>query len=142
MSYNPNLSFYVLGPYNQLSRIQGIVGKRGQNVVVKMKTKVNTTKYEFDYVYSLDKDTLINDADKGYIKAKDLTRSKSKILNAMNGRQSLDVEHRYRTEMFYDLILEAGKDKEIYPWFDANHNCWVSPNYTIPKNLFGKDILT
>lgn len=59
----------------------------------------------------------------------------------MWGRKKLKVDHRYRTEYFYDLILEGQKTNTFIPWFDAMHNCWLSPDYSNPKNLRGTEIL-
>lgn len=141
MTHHPNLSFYVLGPYNLLYRIQGIVGKRDQNVIVQLEQFINSKKYQYEYTYSLSRDTLVNDADKGYIPAAKLTRDKNKILNLMYGRKKLKVDHRYRTENFYDLILQGHLINGRNPWIDAMHNCWVSPDYSNPKNLQGLEII-
>lgn len=141
MLYNPNMSLYVLGPYNMLQRIQGVVSKRDQNVIIQMEQVINSKKYDYEYTYSVSRDTLINEADKGYIAARKLTRNKSKILNAMWGRKKLNVDHRYRTEVFYDMILEGYKVNNMIPWFDAMHNCWVTPDYSKISNLKGLDII-
>lgn len=141
MAYNPNMSFFVLGPYNMLHRIQGLVGKRDQNVILQMSKFTNTKKYEFEYVYSVSKNTLVNEAEKGWIPAKKLFTETSKIVNVMHGRKKLTVDHRYRTEYFYDLILEGAIVNKRIPWFDALHNCWLSPDYSNPKNLRGLEII-
>ena len=85
MTYNPNMSFYVLGPYNVLNRIHGIVSKRDQNVILQMEQFGHSSKYKYEFVYSVARDTLVNEADKGYIPAKKLTTQKSKIMNMMWG---------------------------------------------------------
>jgi hypothetical protein len=141
ITHNPNLSLYVLGPYNVLYRIHGIVSKKGQNVIVQMEHFVNSTKYDYEYTYSLDRDTMVDEADKGYIPARKLLTEKSKILNAMHGRKKLKVHHRYRSETFYDIMLEGHCVNGVFPWFDAMHNCWASPDYSNPKNLRGLDII-
>ncbi len=141
MSYHPNVSLYVPGPYGMLYRIHGLVSKRDQNVILQMEAITNTKKYVHEYTYSVARDTLVNEADKGYIPAKKLTMSKSKILNAMYGRKKLSVDHRYRTETFYDLVLEGKTTNGRFPWFDAHHNCWVSPDYSVAKNLQDLDIV-
>lgn len=43
----------------------------------------HSSKYKYEFVYSVARDTLVNDADKGYIPAKKLTTQKSKIMNMM-----------------------------------------------------------
>ncbi len=139
MTQNPNLSFYVLGPFNRLMRIQGIVSKRGQNIVVGMSQGVNTSKYDYEFYYSLDADTLINESERGFIPAKNLKKEKSKIKNLLWGNRPLKVEHRYNNETFYDLVLE-GPDKNN-AWFDALHNAWAGVDYSNPINLKGKDII-
>lgn len=141
MTYNPNMSFYVLGPYNVLNRIHGIVSKRDQNVILQMEQFGHSSKYKYEFVYSVARDTLVNEADKGYIPAKKLTTQKSKIMNMMWGRKKLTVDHRYITEVFYDLILEGPSTNGRIPWFDAMHNCWLAPDYSNPKNLRGLDII-
>lgn len=141
MSYHPNVSLYVAGPYNLLYRIHGIVSKRDQNVILQMEAITNTKKYVNEYTYSVARDTLVNEADAGYIPAKKLSMSKSKILNVMYGRKKLSVDHRYRTETFYDLILDGQSTNGRFPWFDAHHNCWASPDYSVAKNLQGLDIV-
>lgn len=141
MTYNPNMSFYILGPYNMLYRIHGVVSKRDQNVILQMEQVINSKKYQHEYNYSVARDTLVHEADKGYIPAKRLTPNTSKIMNAMWGRKKLTVEHRYRTETFYDLILQGHATNGKFPWFDAMHNCWLSPDYSDPKNLHGVEIV-
>lgn len=138
----PNLSFYVMGPYNKLMRIQGIVGERQENVIIKMENfKKQGTKYKFEYVYSVGKDTLINESRRGFIKAKDLEMKKSNIANLMYGNVHLDVDHRYTSEYMYDLILEGKMEGSKYIWVDAFHNTFLSPDYSNPKNLIGKEII-
>ena len=141
MTHNPNLSLYVLGPFNMLYRIHGIVSKRDQNVIIQMEKVINSEKYDYEFTYSVAKDTCVNDADKGFVPAKKLSSNKSKILNAMWGRKKVTVDHRYRTETFYDLILEGKSTNGKFPWFDALHNCWVSPDYSNLKNLKDVEVL-
>lgn len=141
MSHHPNISLYVAGPYNLLYRIHGVVSKRDQNIIIQVESNTNTKKYVHEYTYSVARDTLVHEADKGYIVAKKLTTNKSKILNAMYGRKKLTVDHRYRTETFYDLVLEGHSTNGRFPWFDAHHNCWLSPDYSVAKNLQGLDIV-
>ncbi len=141
MQYNPNVSLFVLGPYNMLHRIQGLVGKRDQNVILQMDQIVKSKKYKYEYIYSVAKDTLVNEATQGWIPAKKLTIETSKIINTMHGRKKLTVDHRYRTEYFYDLILEGCITNKRIPWFDAMHNCWLSPDYSLPRNLRGLEII-
>ena len=141
MSHHPNMSLYVMGPYDALYRIHGVVSKRDQNVILQMESITNTKKYVHEYTYSVARDTMVNEADKGFIPAKKLTMGKSKILNAMWGRKKLTVDHRYRTETFYDLVLDGHQTNGRYPWFDAMHNCWISPDYSNAKNLMNVDIV-
>jgi len=141
MSYNPNMSLYVLGPYNLLYRIQGLVSKRDQNVLIQMDSSVNSKKSKYEFIYSVARDTLVNEADKGFIPATKLTRSKSTIQNSMWGRKKIIVEHRYRTETFFDLILDGHIINGKLPWYDAFHNCWLSKDYSNLKNLNGLDII-
>jgi len=141
LASNPNLSFYVIGPYNLLSRIQGIVSKRDQNVIIKM-TPINRTKNRtFDFVYSVSKDTLVNEAREGFVYAKDLTPNNSFISNGLKGSRHIQVERRLNSEIFFDLILEGKTFKGYLPWFDAKHNCWLTPDYSNPKNLKDVDIV-
>ena len=62
-------------------------------------------------------------------------------MNMMWGRKKLTVDHRYITEVFYDLILEGPITNGRIPWFDAMHNCWLAADYSNPKNLRGLDII-
>lgn len=140
LTNNPNLSFYVLGPYNILSRIHGIVSKRDQNVIIKM-VRAKQSKSKFEFVYSVSKDTLVNEADKGFIYASDLTPNKSIISNATIGRRKIKVEKRFNSEIFYDLILDGKTFRGYSPWFDAQHSCWLTPDYSKPKNLRGLFII-
>jgi hypothetical protein len=141
MKSNPNMGFYVLGPYNRLMRVQGVVGKRGDNVVVAMEQVAHSKKYKYEYVYSVDKDTKFFVNEKGFIPAKDLTMQKSKLKNMLWGNRPTRVEHRYNTEFFYDLVLEGKTTDGVFPWFDAHHNVFVAPDYSNPNNLIGKDII-
>lgn len=142
MTNNPNLGLYVLGPNNNLYRIQGLVGKRDQNVIIQMENFSNVRKKnKYEFVYSVSRDTLVYDADKGFIKASKLTRDKSKIVNMQYGRKKITVEHRYRSEMFYDLILEGKKTNNGYSWYDAYHNMWCTPDYSKIKNLENIEII-
>jgi len=140
LSNNPNLSFYVLGPYNILSRIHGLVTKRDQNVILKM-IRAKQSKSKFEFVYSVSKDTWVNEADKGFIHAENLTPNKSKISNGIIGQRRLRVEKRFNSEIFYDMILDGKTFRGYSPWFDAHHNCWLTPDYSKPKNLRGLDII-
>lgn len=139
MTANPNLSFFVIGPFNRLMRIQGIVGKRGENIIMSMEQPANSSKYKYEFTYSVDKDTLVFINQKGFIPAKKLTTNKSKIKNLMWGNKPLLVDHRYNSEYFYDLVLE-GPDKNN-SWFDAHHNVWVGKDYMDSDNLKGLDII-
>jgi hypothetical protein len=102
---------------------------------------INSAKYQYEIVYSISRDTLVNEADKGFIPAKKLTTKKSKIANLMWGRKALNVEHRYKTEMMYDLVLEGLMVNNVMPWYDAYHNCWIGKDYSNLKNLRGLDII-
>lgn len=139
MTSNPNMSFYVLGPYNRLMRIQGIVGKRCENIIISMEQPVNSKKYKYEFTYSVDKNTLVFESDKGFIPAKKLTTKKSKFKNLLWGNRPMLVDHRYNSEYMYDLVLE-GPDKNN-SWFDAHHNVWVGKDYTDHANLKGVDIV-
>lgn len=139
MKSNPNMGFYVLGPYNRLMRIQGIVGQRCDNIIMSMEQPVNSTKYKYEFTYSVDKDTLVYESEKGFIPARELTKQKSKLNNMLWGNRPLKVDHRYNSEYMYDLILEG--PEQINSWFDAHHNVFVSKDYTDSNNLIGKDII-
>jgi hypothetical protein len=55
MTHNPNLSLYVLGPFNMLYRIHGVVSKRDQNVIIQMEKVINSEKYDYEFTYSASK---------------------------------------------------------------------------------------
>lgn len=141
MRSNPNISFYVLGPYNRLMRIHGIVGQRGDNVIVAMEQVVNSKKYKYEYVYSVDKNTKFFVNEKGFVAAKDLTMQKSKLKNMLWGNRPTKVDHRYNSEFFYDLVLDGQHVGGFYSWFDAFHNVFLSPDYSNLNTLIGKDII-
>lgn len=142
LTYHPNIGVYVLGPYNLLYRVQGLVSRRSKNILIRLETfKPNSSRYKIQFVYSVSKDTLVNEINKGYIPASKLKREGSNIHNMMYGRKKIIVDHRYRTDTFYDLILEGHMINGRIPWIDAHHTCWVAPNYSNPKNLKGLDII-
>lgn len=138
MSYNPNLAFYVLGPYNRLIRIHGVVGKRDENYLMIVRTR---NKKNIDFVYSLTPDTKINIFKKGFIALKELKRHKFIINNMLLKDLSAEIEKRKYTEYMYDLILETKEDEEVIAWYDSRHNVFVSPNYSIKNNIDNLDIL-
>lgn len=139
ISHYPNLGLYVMGLNNNFHRIQGLVGKRDQNVILKMRSRSKNKQFEF--VYSVSRDTLVNETSKGYIPATNLKMKTSSIINLLNGSISVDVEHRYRTEQFFGLILDGKSDSNYYSWIDAHHYCWIEPDYFSGGNLEGLEII-
>jgi|LakMenEpi03Aug12_release.lakeMendotaPanAssembly.Ray.scaffolds.fasta_scaffold253412_2 hypothetical protein len=140
LSHHPNLGLYVPGPFNTIYRIQGIVGKRDQNIIIQMHSSKNSKKVNYEYVYSVSRDTLVSVPNKGYVPALDLSRDE-KILSLTDGSKKIKVEHRYRTEMFYSLVLEGNTVNGYYPWVDAHHICWLNPDYSRLKNMEGLEII-
>ncbi len=139
MKNNPNLSFYVMGPYDRMMRIQGMVSSREENIVVSMETHLNTEKYTYEYTYSIGSHTMVNHSELGFIEARKLPTKTTKIKNLMYGNRPCRVDRRYNSELMFDMILE-GPDK-VNVWIDSFHNTFVSPDYSNPENLIGKDIV-
>ena len=139
MKNNPNLSFYVMGPYDRMMRIQGMVSQRCENIIVSMETSANSTKYDYEYTYSFGSHTKVNHSEKGFIEAKQLPVKTTKIKNLMYGNRPCRVDRRYDNELMYDMILEGPDNVNL--WIDAFHNTFISPDYSEPKNLIGKDII-
>lgn len=141
LTHHPNIGIYVLGPYNLLYKIQGIVSKRDKNTIIKLAKFVKTIKYDYQFVYSLAHSTMISHHKKGYIPCCKIPKKGDYVQNMMYGNIKAFAEHRYRTETFYDLILDGHPINGRLPWIDAHHMCWTSPNYSNPKNLEGLDII-
>jgi len=142
LKHNPNLSLYVQTPDNNMLRIQGVVGQRCENIIVSMQSFKNTEKYDYEYTYSYGSNTLVNHASKGFIKAKELPKLATNVNNLMYGSKKCKIEHRYESEYMYDLVLEGSPSGEYYPWIDTFHNVQMSPDYSLEKNLKGKDIVS
>jgi len=139
MKNNPNLALYVMGPYNNLMRIHGMVSSREKNIVISVESPIDSEKYKYDYTYSVGENTLINHSTEGFIKAKDLPLKTTKIKNLMYGNRPCKVDHRYENELMYDLILEGTNNINL--WVDHLHNTFISPDYSKSKNLLEKYII-
>lgn len=141
MRNNPNMTFFIMGPFNRLMRVQGIVGKRCENVIIAMEGFVNTAKFNYDITYSLGSETLVNESTKGFIKAKDLPKFTTKLKNMMWGNRPCFVDHRYNSEFMYSLVLDGISTNGMFPFFDAYHNVFLIPDYSDITNLKGLDII-
>lgn len=141
MTYNPNLSFYVMCPGNKLSRIYGVVGKRDHNVVIKMESiKVKMPLYS-ECAYSVSKDTAINIREKQFVPLDEIAQKKTVINNLRWGPKPIEIDRRHKTETFFDLVLSDQLYKGNNVWIDRFHNCWTSPDYSKAENIRGLDII-
>lgn len=131
MSYNPNVSLFVLTPTNNMMRIQGLVGKRCKNTLMTIENP--------KYVYSMARTAKVKMVDKGWREVSSQRYKDIKIENPMYGAKAAVVSKRNMSEYLYDIIFEeASTNKE---WVDKFHNIFQVVDYSLFTNLNGKDIV-
>lgn len=129
LTHNVNMSLYVMSENNELMKIQGMVGKRCKNTVVKFDTN--------RFVYSMAHDACMKIQGKGFKPLNKLRQSINKVDNPMYGGKIIDLEKRLTSEYMYDMILEPTQTT----WVDTHHNVFKVVDYSKPENLNGKDIV-